>query len=556
MTKTDVKKIKEWRELLLDIPGYDPFTQAGDCWFDDEAAQLAMDFFPECLTHIKGPKTGQPFILETWQKSIIANLFGWKRPDKTRRYRSLFELVPRKNGKTPFAAGIVLYCLLCDHEGGAEIYSAAADRDQAKLVFGWARGMARGHEALSARIRPYQNSLVEIVPGTTEDTGSFYKPISADAFTKHGYNASLVVVDELHAQPNRELVDVLETSTAARSQPLMIYITTSDYQRESICNEKYDYACKVRDGIIDDMSFLPVIYEATRDDDWTDPKVWEKANPNLGISVSLDYIKAACQKAQESPPFENTFKRLHLNIQTEQDVRWLSMEKWKLCDELIAPEDLIGKSCYGAMDLSTVSDIACYMKLFPLEDGRFVFLPKFYVPEENAWKREKKDRVPYITWAKQGFITLTPGDVVDYSYIKKDLEEDWVKYQMEALAFDRWNFEALRQQFLAVGIPGDKMISFGQGFVSLSAPSKEFEKLVISGKLIHNNNPVLKWMASNVSVELDAAGNFKPSKKKSSEKIDGIVAAIMALGQSMTQELVGESVYETRGLLDLDKIEV
>lgn len=551
MTIAELKVVDEWRTLLMGIPGYDPFTQAGNCWFDEEAAQLAMDFYPECLTHIKGPKTGEPFILEPWQQSIIANLFGWKRPDKTRRYRSLFELVPRKNGKTPFAAGIVLYCLLCDHEGGAEIYSAAADRDQAKLVFGWAKGMARGHEALSARIKPYQNSLVEIIPGSGEDTGGFYKPISADAFTKHGYNASLVVVDELHAQPNRELVDVLETSTAARSQPLMVYITTADYKRDSICNEKYDLACKVRDNIIEDMSMLPVIYEASRDDDWTDEAVWKKSNPNLGISVSLDYIKAACQKAKDSPSFENTFKRLHLNIQTEQDVRWLSMEKWDNCKEAMGLDELRGALCYGAMDLATVSDIACYMRLFPLDDGRFFFAPKFYVPEENAWNREKKDRVPYIQWSKQGFITLTPGDVIDYSYIKKDLEEDWATYNMEALAFDRWNFEALRQQFMAAGIPADKMISFGQGFVSLSSPTKEFEKLVISGKMIHNENPVLRWMASNVSVEIDAAGNIKPSKKKSSEKIDGILAGIMALGQAITQEVVGESIYETRGLLVL-----
>ena len=551
MTIAELKVVDEWRILLMGIPGYDPFTQAGNCWFDDEAAQLAMDFYPECLTHIKGPKTGEPFVLEEWQKSIIANLFGWKRPDMTRRYRSLFELVPRKNGKTPFAAGIILICLLCDHEGGAEIYSAAADKEQAKIVFDWAKGMAKGHEALAARVRPYKNSLVEIVPGTGEDTGGFYKPISADAFTKHGYNASLVVVDELHAQPNRELVDVLETSTAARSQPLMVYITTADYKRDSICNDKYDHACKVRDNIIEDMSVLPVIYEASREDDWKSEEVWKKANPNLGISVSLDYIKTACQKAQDSPAFENTFKRLHLNIQTEQDVRWLSMEKWDNCNEVMELADLKGKPCYGAMDLATVGDIACYGRLFPLDDGMFFFSPKFYVPEENAWNREKKDRVPYITWAKQGYITLTPGNVIDYSYIKKDLEDDWATYDMQVLAFDRWNFEALRQQFAAAGIPVDKMIAFGQGFVSLSAPSKEFEKLVISGKLIHNNNPVLRWMAANVSVEIDAAGNIKPSKKKSSEKIDGIITAVMALGEAITQEVTGESIYETRVLLVL-----
>jgi phage terminase large subunit-like protein len=551
MTVAELQLTEQWQTLLMGIPGYDPFTQAGECWFDEDAAQLAMDFFPECLTHIKGPKTGEAFILEEWQRSIIANLFGWKRPDGTRRYRELFLLVPRKNGKTPFAAGMVLNCMLCDDEGGAEIYSAAADAKQAKLVFNWAKGMVKKHEGLNSRCRIYQNSIVEIVPGTTEDTGTFYQPISADAFTKHGYNTHMYVVDEVHAQPDGELMEVLETSTAARSQPLGVYITTQDYLRESACNEKYDYACKVRDNIIEDMSLLPVIYEASRDDDWTSPDVWAKANPNLGVSVSMDYIISKCKKAQDSPSFENTFKRLHLNIQTEQDVRWLSMEKWDNCTDLIDLEDLKGALCYGAMDLATVSDIACYMRLFPLEDGRFVFAPRFYVPKDNAFKREKKDRVPYATWARQGFITLTPGDVIDYSFIKEDLKKDWADYDMQALAFDRWNFEALRQQFMAEGIPADKMISFGQGFVSLSAPSKELEKLIISGKMIHNNNPVMRWMASNVSAEIDASGNIKPSKKKSSEKIDGILAAIMALGQAITQLEKAPSIYKTRGLLDL-----
>ncbi len=544
---------KKWRKLLGLLPGYDPFDQAGDCVFVSEIATEAMAFFPECLTHIKGPKAGQSFELEDWQKCIVANLFGWIRPDGTRRYRTAFIYVGRKNGKTPFAAGLVLYGLLCDGEGGAEVYSAAAEREQAKLVYGWVKGMVRLHEELAMRTRVYQNAVVEVDPETGIETGSFYKPISAEAHTKHGYNSHFIVVDELHAQPNSELVEVLETSTGARSQPLIIYITTADYMRESICNIKYDYACKVREGIIEDGAFLPAIYEADKDDDWTSADTWKKANPNLGVAVTPEYITAACRQAQDSPSFENTFKRLHLNMRTEQDVRWLSMVKWDACKRGVGLDDMELEQvpCYAAMDLATTTDIAAYIKLFVLDEGMYAVVAKFYVPEENAWKRQKRDRVPYIDWHKAGLITMTPGEVIDYSFIRKDLEDDWQRFNIQELAFDRWNFEALRQQFMAEGIPAEKMIAFGQGFVSLSAPTKELEKLVISGKLIHNNNAVLRWMASNVAIELDAAGNIKPSKRKSTEKIDGIVATIMALGRAISQPLDEGSVYEDRGLFIL-----
>jgi len=543
---------EKWDALFLNhLPDYNPFEQAGDCWFDEEEAQYALDFFEECLTHIKGPKAGQKFELEPWQQATVACLFGFKRQDGTRRYREAFIYVARKNGKTPFAAGMLLYGLLCDGEAGAEIYSAAADRDQAKLVFGWVKGMIRQNRQLEARTKIYQNSIVELDPESQTDTGSFYKAISAEGKTKHGYNSHLIVVDELHAQPDRELVDVLDTSVAARAQPLIIYITTADFARESICNEKYDYACKVRDGIIEDMALLPVIFEADKDDDWTKPETWLKANPNLGIAVTPEYLMAKCKKAQDSPAFENTFKRLHLNIQTEQDIRWLQMEKWDACKEGIGLDAMEGVPCFAAMDLASNTDLACYMKLFAMEDGMFAAFPKFYVPADNAWRREKRDKVPYVTWHKKGFVTLTDGDVIDYATIKADLERDWERFNIVELAFDRWNFEALRQQFVAEGIPEEKMISFGQGYVSLSAPTKELEKIVLSQKLIHNNNPVLRWNASNVSVEIDAAENIKPSKKKSTEKIDGIVALVMALGRAITQPAEEGSVYDKRGIISL-----
>lgn len=548
---------KKWRRILCAIPNYDPFRNAGRCRFDKDIAQLVIDFYSECLTHIKGPKAGEPFILELWEKAIIANLFGWKRPDGTRRYREAFIFVPRKNGKTTFVGGMVNYVLVCEDEPGAEIYSSAGEKEQARLLDAAVKGLARSSPEILRRVQIYKNSIVAIDINTGLETGSFYKPISSESYSKHGYNSHMVVNDELHVHKDRKLVDVLETSTGSRAQPLIIHITTSDYDRESICNEKYDYACKVRGGIIKDDSFLPVIYEASPDDDWTDPKVWKKANPNLGISISRDYIKRKCKKAQESVAFENTFKRLHLNIKTEQDVRWLKMEVWDKCKFAVIENELIGNRCFAGFDLASNIDVAGYALLFPPDEDcpLWRILPRFYVPADNAERRETKDRVPYVAWSKQGYIKLTEGNVIDYSVIKSDFEDDYEKFDIQEAAFDRWGFEALRQQFTSEGVDSEKFVSFGQGFASMSAPTKELEKLLLSERIAHGGHPILRWMASNVSVEIDAAGNMKPSKKKSSEKIDGIIMLIMALGRAITQDKPKKSVYEDRGIIEIGEYE-
>jgi len=532
----------DFEEILGLIPGYDPFATAGDCRFDAEAAQNAIDFFmhPEdgCLRHVKGALAGTLLRLEPWQQAIIANIFGWKRPDGTRRYREVFIFIPRKNGKTTLAAGIANYVLFCDGEPGAELYCAAADRDQALLVFEQAKGMIFNEPALEARAKVYTASKAIV----NESEGSSLKAISADANTKHGYNTHLAIIDELHAQPNRDLVDVLMTSTGSRRQPLIIHITTADFDRESICNEKRRYALKVRDGVIDDPYFLPVIYEASLEDDWTDPAVWASANPNLGVSVSLEYLERECRRAQETPTFENTFKRLHLNITTQQDVRWLRLEDWDRCAGAVDAEALKGKECFAGLDLSTTTDLSAFVLFFP--EGNLV-LPFFWIPEDNAHERERRDRVPYLTWAREGFVQTTPGNVIDYDFIRRRIKELGQIYNIREIAVDRWNSTQLQTQLQGDGFT---IVPFGQGFASMSAPTKELEKLIIGGALAHGAHPVLRWNASNVSVETDAAGNLKPSKKKSTERIDGIVALIMALGRAMVRE-EGGSVYDGRGIL-------
>lgn len=545
---------KKWRDLLLLIPGYDPIATAGDAWFDIESAEKALQFFPELLRHVEGDQAGKPFVLQPWQQSFIGNLFGWKRVDSqgriVRRYRETFLYVPRKNGKTPLAAGICLYCLFCDDEPGAQVYSAAADKDQAALLYRHAKGMVEQEPELQGRAQIY-TALKSIV--RRDDPASAYRVLSADANTKHGGNSHCVLIDELHAQPNRELVDVLQTSMASlgRRQPLLIHITTADYQRPSICNEKYEYACKVRDQVLDDTSFLPVIYEVKAGEDWTKPDIWAKANPNLGVSVSLDYLERECKRAQETPTFENTYKRLHLNMRTEQDVRAIDMVKWKACGHGYGsggadPQEwrrsmlarLRGRPCYGGLDLGSTSDLTALALLFHAEDLPLPLLPFFWVPAAAIERRVKRDRVPYDVWARQGFLKTTEGDITDYDTVRADLNELAGAYGIVELAVDR----VFQGAQLCTQLAGDgfEVIAFGQGFLSMAAPVKRFLELVAAAELDHGGNPVLTWMASNAATEDDPAGNQKFSKKKSTEKIDGIVAGVMPLGRWMATADGGE----------------
>lgn len=508
------------------------------------AAQKAVNFFAECCTHTKGPLAGEPFVLDEWQeRDIIRPLFGWKRADGTRKYRKAYIEVPRKNGKSTLSGGIAVYLLSADGETGAEVYSAAADRDQAAIVFDVAKQMVSSSEELASRIDVFRRSMVY------SKTASSYKVLSADAYTKHGLNAHGILFDELHAQPNRELVDVLTTSTGARRQPLEIYITTAGYDRHSICWEMHEYACKVRDGIIQDDSLLVAIYAADEKDDWTDPKVWAKANPGLGNSISLEYLERECNHAKEVPAYQNTFRRLHLNQWTEQSTRWIDMTVWDRCDERVEEAELIGRPCFGGLDLSSTQDITGLVWVFPpIDDEFYRVLARFFVPEEGIRTRARRDRVPYDVWARQGFITPTEGNVVDYNVIEKQVKDDASKFLVQELAYDRFNATQLVTDLIGEGIT---MVPFGQGFVSMSAPAKELEKLLLGGRLAHGNNPVLRWMMSNVAVRQDPAGNLKPDKAKSAEKIDGIVGLCMGLGRAIVQpEQVG-SVYESRGILTL-----
>jgi len=519
----------------IDIAGYNPYEDSDGCYYDAEAAERAVGFFRDCLTHVKGELAGKPFELDTWQENIVATLFGWKLDNGYRRFRTSYIEIPRKNGKSTLCAGLALYMLISDGEAGAEVYSAAAEREQASIVFDIAAQMVQAEPILREHTTTFRKSIA------VERTASSYKVLSADAYTKHGLNASAIIFDELHAQPNRDLWDVLSTSTGARTSPLTIAITTAGYDRNSICYQLHDYAIKVRDGIIKDQTFLPVIYAADEKDDFKLPATWAKANPALGVSIRTDYLEREAFKASEMPSYENTFRRLHLNQWTEQAVRWLPMDRW---DDANTFAEFGSRPCWGGLDLASTTDIAALVLVCPDDDGGYDVMAWHWIPEENAHKRTKRDRVPYETWIKEKYITATEGDVIHFGAIREHILKIQEKYNLQDIAVDRWNSHQLVQELEAEGV---SIALFGQGYRSMSSPSKTLEALVMGRHLHHGDNPVLRWMASNCAIESDPAANIKPSKKKSTEKIDSIVALVMAIARATAGNDTG-SVYDERGI--------
>ena len=512
-------------------------------YFDAKAADWAVEFIESGLRHVKGEKAGQPMLLDDWQKlEVIRPFFGWKRQaDGSRRYRTLYLEVPRKNGKSTLIAAIGLLLLFADGEKGAEIYSAAADKEQAAIVFQVAKGMIDQNPHLIASSLTVRHNV------SVARTGSFYRVLSADAYTKHGLNAHGILFDELHAQPNRELFDVLTTSVGSRTQPAVFLITTAGVRPKAatgnVCWEMHEHALKVAAGNVRDDTFLPVVYAADESDDWTDP-VWAKCNPGLGSSIRLDYLKDACERAKSIPGYENTFKRLHLNLWTEQDTRWIQMEKWDECGEDYDEDSLAGQPCYAALDLANRNDLAALALVFPV-GNTYRVLTRFWCPQKRIAERARRDRVPYDQWCRDRHITATPGDAIDNEFIRAEVLALGAKFKIREVAFDPW---AATETSIRLQDEGVKMVEYRQGFRSMSEPTKNLYSLILEGRFTHNRNPVLRWMAGNAAVSQDAAGNLKPDKEKSSDKIDGVVAVIMAIGRATVDKPVAESVYKSRGL--------
>ena len=462
----------------------------------------------------------------------------------THQYLAGPSFVPTHNSELAAAIALLLTC--GDNEYGGEVYGCASDRQQASIVFDVAVQMVEQCPALKARIKPIlsQKRLVY------KPLNSFYQVLSAEAYTKHGLNVHGVVFDELHSQPSRQLFDVMTHGSGdARKQPLYFLITTAGNDPHSICWEQHQKAQDILDARKVDPTFYPVIYGAAESDDWTSPKVWRQANPSLGITVDIEKLHTACENARQNPAEENLFRQLRLNQWVKQSVRWMPMEKWDACAFSVSEKDLEGRVCYGGLDLASTTDITAFVLVFPPEDenDKYIILPFFWIPEENIDLRVKRDHVPYDIWHQQGRLETTEGNVVHYGFIESFIEELGTRYNIREIAFDRWGATQMVQNLEGMGMV---VVPFGQGFKDMSPPTKELMRLTLDGKLAHGGHPVLRWMMDNIYVRTDPAGNIKPDKEKSTEKIDGAVATIMALDRAIrNQGNTGASVYNDRGIL-------
>lgn len=515
--------------------------------FDPDKAALALGFI-ERLKHTKGRWRGVPFTLLPWQRQIVEDVFGTVKPDGYRQYRTAYVEIPKKNGKSELAAAVALYLLCADGEYGAEVYGAAADRAQASIVFDVAAAMVDQDPALRKRIRPMLSQKRLLY----KPTRSFYQVLSAEAFTKHGLNVHGVIFDELHAQPNRELWDVLtQGSGDARTQPLYFAITTAgdDPDRTSIGWEVHEYAQKVRDGVLIDPTFYPVIYGIDVDDDWTDEANWLKANPSLGETIALDRVREAFQRARNNPAEERLFRQLRLNqwVKTKA-AKWLSLDLWDKTAGLVVPDKLRGRECFGGLDLSKTTDLTAFVLVFPPteEDPAYYVLPYFWIPEDNAKERERRDGVPYGRWISEGRIQATPGAVVDYAFLEKTIDALAKEYRIREIAYDPWN---ATQTALNLAARGHTMVEVRQGAKSMSPAMKELEVLIRRERLRHGGHPVLRWCFSNLEVKIDENENLRPVKGKSAERIDGMVALINAMARVIVHTAPKRSVYEDADMM-------
>lgn len=512
--------------------------------YDKKKADRAVTFI-ENLCHTKGKWAGTPFWLLPWQEQLIRDIFGIVKPDGNRQFRTAFVEICKKVGKSELAAAVALYLLYADNEPSAEVYGAAADRQQASIVFDVAKQMVEMSPALMKRSK-LMGATKRIV---NYSNAGYYQVLSAEVGGKHGFSVSGLVFDEIHTQPNRQLYDVLtKGSSDARQNPLHFIITTAGNDRHSIAYELHTKAVDILEGRRVDPTFYPVVYGLKDDEDWEDEANWYKVNPSLGYTVDIERLRDAYREAKQNPADEITFKWLRCNMWVSSTVAWIPDAIYMRGNESIEAASLEGRDCYAGLDLSSTGDITALVLIFPPRDEneKYVLLPYFWIPEETIPRRVKANSVPYDIWEKQGYIMSTEGNVIHYDFIEKFIMYLSEKYHILEIAVDRWNATQMIQNLEGEGFT---IVPFGQGFSSMSAPTKEFYRLLMEGRIIHGGNPVLRWMAGNVVIDTDPAGNIKVTKAKSKEKIDGIVAAIMALDRCIRQEGQSGSVYDERGLL-------
>lgn len=513
--------------------------------FDLETANDAIAFFENFLCFYDGEFNGKPFLLSPWQAFIVGSLFGWKASDGYRRFRTAYIEIGKGNGKSPLLAGIGLLGLVADGEPGAEIYAAATTKDQAKILFRDAEEMVARSPELSELITRSINNLAVV------DTASFFRPISSEKHGLDGKRVHMALIDEVHEHSSAVVVDKMRAGTKGRRQALIAEITNSGNDRESVCWQHHEYSRKVLQGIeLNDSWFA---YVCTLDpcpacqaagkmqpsddckdcDDWRDPKVWPKANPNLGVSIREKYLQEQVAEAMGMPSKENTVKRLNACIWTERTEHWMPMDKWDACGIEFTLEELKGNPCTGGLDLASTGDFASFCQLFPPTDERPLWAAvwRSYIPEKKFEERVRKDPgTSWTLWKQQGWLVTTDSNTVDYEFIRKDIHEAAEMFQMPEIAYDRWNATQIVTQLMNDGFT---MVPIGQGFASQSAPTSELMKLVLDRKFTHGGNKLARWAASNAAVSEDAAGNIKLDKEKSADKIDPMRALTTALARAM-----------------------
>jgi len=519
--------------------------------YDRELGERAVRFIETFCKHHKGEWAGRPFELQEWQREILRHIFGWLRADGTRRFRIAYVEIPRKNGKSTLGAAVGLYLMVADNEPGAEVYSSATKRDQAKIVWDAAREMVKGSRELKRFVKAYRNNL------HCERLGSKFEALSADSNTLDGLSPHGNIVDELHAHKDRGVWDVLDTAMGARRQPLTLAITTAGtYDPESIGWQLHDYAVKVLEGVVDDDRFFAFV-AAADEAPAGDPEyhfseaAQQQANPGWGVSVKSSYLADQANQAKTQPSFLNEYLRLHLNVWTRTVTRWLSLERWAECEAapgvdvraeaLEREKSLEGRACFGGLDLSTKLDLSALALVFPGEADSIDVLCRFWLPEATVDAYSKKGQRHFDTWRREGWLTVTPGDVVDYEFIRSELLALSKRFKLQELAFDPWGATQLATQLAADGI---KMVETRQGYKSLTEPSKDLEARIVSRKVRHANNPVLRFCVSNAVVTRDPAGNIKPDKEKAAQRIDGVVATVMAMSRLIVSSDASHA-YET-----------
>ena len=521
--------------------------------YDKRRADFAVNFI-SMLRHTSGEWYGKPFRLMPWQEQIVRDLFGIVDKDTgLRQFRTAYVELCKKQGKSELAAAIALYLLFADGEPGAEVFSCANDISQASIVYRTAKSMVEQCPDLL--------KLSKLVPSTKRiifpHTNSYYRVLSSEVKSKQGYNVSGLIFDELFAQQTRELFDTMPRFTGdARRQPLYFLITTAGRDKTSICYEIHSKAKAILDGTKVDPTFYPVIYGITETDDWNDEAVWRRVNPSIGVTVPFETVKAAYEQAKQNPAEELHFRQFRLNEWCNADVRWLPFDKWEACGEDFDISTFEGRDCYCGLDLSSTTDLTALVLVFPPSGGddKYTVLPYYWLPEDVIDLRTRRDHVPYEIWKHMGVFNTTEGNVVDYSYIVAFIAKLSERFCIREIAYDRYGAEKIRRDLEELGAEhGFTVFPFGQGFISMSPPSKDFYQYVLEGKIRHGNHPVLNWNISNVIIDQDAAGNIKPNKKKSTEKIDGVISLIMGLARAMVNSGAEISVYDKggRGLLIL-----